>query len=80
MESRGEMIDPVGLLQELVRIDTTNPPGNETGAFKAECLEQELLSKDPRRANTIVRIPGRGLAPPLLMHGHLDVVPATDQH
>ncbi len=80
------MIDLVGLLQELIRIDTTNPPGNESEATKVfaaalavEGVEPELIWKDPLRANMIVRIPGRGLAPPLLMHGHLDVVPTTDQ-
>lgn len=80
------MIDLIGLLQGLIRIDTTNPPGNETpaaealaAALKAEGLEPAFFWKDPLRANMIVRIPGRGLAPPLLMHGHLDVVPTVDQ-
>ena len=53
------------LLQELLRIDTVNPPGNETAA--AECLrdylephgvECRLYAKAPERANLVARIPG----------------------
>ncbi len=80
------MIDLIGLLQRLIRIDTTNPPGNETpaaealaAALKTEGLEAAFFARDPLRANMMVRIPGRGLAPPLLMQGHLDVVPSVDQ-
>ena len=50
--------EAVELLQRLIRLDTVNPPGNETLA--AECLrdylaaqgvETELLARDPGRAN-----------------------------
>jgi acetylornithine deacetylase/succinyl-diaminopimelate desuccinylase-like protein len=69
------------LLQELIRIDTTNPPGNETPA--AELLRDylgdagvscELYSKIPERANLVARIPGRGDGPTLLFLSHTDVV------
>src|SRR5690348_6584360 len=69
------------LLQELIRIDTTNPPGNETAA--AELLrdflvdagvECELYAKVPERANLVARIPGRGDGPTLLFLSHTDVV------
>jgi acetylornithine deacetylase/succinyl-diaminopimelate desuccinylase-like protein len=71
------------LLQELLRLDTTNPPGNETQA--AELLrdyledanvECELLAAEPHRANLVARIPGRGTGKRLLLLGHTDVVPA----
>jgi acetylornithine deacetylase/succinyl-diaminopimelate desuccinylase-like protein len=69
------------LLQELIRIDTTNPPGNETVA--AELLrnyleesgaEVELYARVPERANMVARIPGRGGGPKLLLLSHTDVV------
>src|SRR2546423_2299054 len=69
------------LLQELVRIDTTNPPGNETRA--AELLRgylgdngvaSELYARVPERANLVARIPGRGDGPRVLFLSHTDVV------
>src|SRR6185437_9958503 len=69
------------LLQELIRIDTTNPPGNETAA--AEVLqayledsgaEVELYARIPERANLGARIPGRGDGPTLLFLSRTDVV------
>jgi len=69
------------LLQELIRIDTTNPPGNETRA--AELLRNyledsgvfcELYARIPERANLVARIPGRGNGPKLLFLSHTDVV------
>ena len=69
------------LLQELIRLDTTNPPGNETAA--AELLRSyledngvacELYARVPERANLVARIPGRGDGPSLLFLSHTDVV------
>lgn len=69
------------LLQKLIRIDTTNPPGNETAA--AELLRDylhdngvacELYARVPERANLVARIPGRGDGPSLLFLSHTDVV------
>jgi acetylornithine deacetylase/succinyl-diaminopimelate desuccinylase-like protein len=69
------------LLQELIRIDTTNPPGNETPAAELlrDYLEDagvtcELYAKIPERANLVARIPGRGDGPTLLFLSHTDVV------
>jgi acetylornithine deacetylase/succinyl-diaminopimelate desuccinylase-like protein len=69
------------LLQELIRVDTTNPPGNETAAAEmlrayledsgAEC---ELYARVPERANLVARLPGRGDGPSLLLLSHTDVV------
>ena len=80
------MIDSVALLQQLIRLDTTNPPGNETpavellaGVLSSAGLSPEIYALAPDRANMVVRVKGRGEAPPLLMHAHLDVVPTTDQ-
>src|SRR5262245_27532311 len=73
--------EAVELLQELIRLDTVNPPGNETRA--AELLrayledagvECELYARDPERANLVARIPGRGDGKRLLLLGHTDTV------
>src|SRR5207249_4018334 len=69
------------LLSRLIRVDTTNPPGNETAAAELlrEYLEQhgvacELYARVPERANLVARIPGRGDGPTLLLLSHTDVV------
>src|ERR671919_1929514 len=69
------------LLQELIRVDTTNPPGNETPAAELlrDYLEDsgvqcELFAKIPERANLVARIPGRASGPTLLYLSHTDVV------
>jgi acetylornithine deacetylase/succinyl-diaminopimelate desuccinylase-like protein len=71
------------LLQELIRLDTVNPPGNETQAaellrdYLAENgVESELYAKAPDRANLVARIPGRGDGPSLLLLSHTDTVVA----
>ena len=76
--------DPVGLAQRLVRFDTSNPPGNERecalyiqGLLEDACVPCELLGTSPERPNLIARLPGDGRAAPLLLQGHLDVVPAA---
>jgi acetylornithine deacetylase/succinyl-diaminopimelate desuccinylase-like protein len=69
------------LLRELLRIDTVNPPGNETRAaellrayLEEAGLECELLARVPERANLVTRIPGRGEGPSLLLLSHTDTV------
>lgn len=70
-------------LRAYVRLDTGNPPGNErAGAlFLKEALERsgvaaELLDVAPGRASVYARLRGTGRAPGLLLHHHIDVVPA----
>ena len=69
------------LLQELIRVDTVNPPGNETAAAELlrEYLEShgvqcELYAKVPDRANLVARIPGEGEGPRLALLSHTDTV------
>ncbi len=73
----------VKLLSELIKIDTTNPPGNELPA--AELIAEKMrdygyepivLESDKNRGNVIVRMEGKGEGPSLLLLSHLDVVPA----
>jgi acetylornithine deacetylase/succinyl-diaminopimelate desuccinylase-like protein len=68
------------LLQALVRIDTVNPPGNETLAAKAlqaylarNGIATELLAERPERANLVARLPG-GDGASLLLMAHTDTV------
>ena len=77
---------PAAILQNLIRFDTTNPPGKE-----AECIDYisrliqsagidtKILYQDPVRPNLICRIKGNGNAPPLLLYGHVDVVTTAGQ-
>jgi len=70
-------------LADLVRIDTTNPPGNESRVARylkrvadENGIPAELLGPDPDRLNFVARIKGTGTARPLLLMAHSDVVPA----
>jgi len=69
------------LLARLIRVDTTNPPGNETAAAELlrDYLESngvpcELYARVPERANLVARLRGSGDGPTLLLLGHTDVV------
>lgn len=75
----------VGLFQDILRFDTTNPPGNETPAaeylkrvFDRESIPCEVIESQPGRGNFIATLDGNGSTKPrLLLLSHLDVVPAT---
>ena len=67
--------------QALVRIDSTDPPGNETHVaeyvkkmLEAEGIPVMMAAKDPARANMIARLKGNGSKRPLLIMGHSDTV------
>src|SRR5437870_5687367 len=75
---RGEV---TGLLQELIRLNTVNPPGNETVA--AELLRDylepfgircDLYARTPDRVNLVARIPRAGDGPRLVFLSHTDTV------
>jgi acetylornithine deacetylase/succinyl-diaminopimelate desuccinylase-like protein len=75
---------PVELLRALLRFDTSNPPGNErpllefvAGLLRDTGVEPRFLARDEDRPNLVARLTGRGALPPLLLYGHVDVVPAT---
>ena len=77
---------PVELLQQLIRFDTTNPPGNEAecigfirGLLEDAGIEVELYAKDPARPNLASRLRGNGDRAPLLLQGHVDVVTTKGQ-
>jgi len=76
--------------RRLVRIDTSNPPGNELPAvlLVRDILLQngfpagdiQVLESAPGRANLVARLRGDGSKRPLLLSGHLDVVPVERAH
>ena len=78
--------DPVELLRQLIRFDTTNPPGQPGSVHRVgqaildgAGLQTRVLAKDAARPNLLARLPGRGAAPPLLLQGHVDVVTTDGQ-
>src|SRR3954465_7079161 len=73
--------ESVKFLGDLVKIDTSNPPGNETraaeyikGVLASEGMTAQIFESAPGRANLIARLKGNGSKKPLLLMGHLDVV------
>lgn len=74
------------ILQELIRFDTTNPPGNERpcidyleGLMRDAGIESSIVAKDSERPNLVARLPGTDKAPGLLLFGHVDVVTTAHQ-
>ena len=80
--------DAVQLCRQLIRFDTSNygdgsGPGERqaaefvAGVLADAGLEPELIEPAPRRTSVVARLEGTDRSrPALLLHGHLDVVPA----
>ncbi len=71
----------VTYLRNLLRLDTRNPPGNETlaaeylrGILEQEGIACEIVGPGPDRGSIVARLKGDGSAPPLLLMSHTDVV------
>jgi acetylornithine deacetylase/succinyl-diaminopimelate desuccinylase-like protein len=71
----------VTLLQELIRFDTVNPPGNERAAIEhlerylsAAGFDTEIVAADPERPNLVATLDGQGDGPVLVLLGHVDTV------
>ena len=67
--------------QAIVRMNSTDPPGNEKpvidylkGVLEAEGVAVEIFSVEPSRPNLVARLKGTGKKRPLLMMGHSDTV------
>src|SRR5438067_1583252 len=67
--------------QALLRMDTSDPPGNERPAaeYLKQVLEREgipvrLFESEPNRVNLVARLPGNGRKRPLFIMAHTDVV------
>jgi acetylornithine deacetylase/succinyl-diaminopimelate desuccinylase-like protein len=79
--------DAVHFLAELIRIDTQNPPGNESkvaqyleGVLKDAGIDAEILETVPGRDSIVARLKGDGSKRPLLLMAHEDVVPVDRSH
>jgi acetylornithine deacetylase/succinyl-diaminopimelate desuccinylase-like protein len=73
----------VDLLRDYLKIDTSNPPGNELlaarffkGLFDQEGIPSEIFEIAPGRANLVARLKGTGEKRPLVLLNHMDVVNA----
>lgn len=73
----------VDLMQQYLRINTSNPPGNEIAAarffkeiFDREKIGSEIFEYEPGRANIIARLKGDGSKRPIILLSHMDVVTA----
>ena len=65
----------------LIRLDTSSPPGNETkaaeyikGVLEREGIPAQVFELEPGRGNVVARLKGNGSKKPFLLMGHLDVV------
>src|SRR5262245_16004352 len=77
----GARDETVKILAGFVRIDTSNPPGNETkGAqylksiLDREGIASEIFEMEAGRGNIVARLKGNGKKKPVLLMGHIDVV------
>ena len=87
LNSEQAQTEAVHFLVDLVRIDTQDPPGDESkvanyieGVLKNEGIESEILEPVPGRASIVARLKGNGKKRPLLLMGHEDVVPVDRSH
>jgi acetylornithine deacetylase/succinyl-diaminopimelate desuccinylase-like protein len=73
--------EAINILAGMVKIDSSNPPGNETkvaeyikAILDKEGIAAEILELTPGRGNIVARLKGNGKKQPLLLMGHTDVV------
>ena len=73
-------------LQEYLRIDTVNPPGNEIEGvklfkkiFDSESIPCQIFEPSPGRGNLLATLKGNGKRKPVLLLNHMDVVPVEKE-
>src|SRR6266576_1586151 len=79
--------EATALLSQYVRINTTNPPGNEIAAarwlaevLRRDGIEAQIFEPAPGKANLYARLAGDGGARPLILLNHMDVVLASREY
>ena len=79
--------EAVTLLRDYLRVNTTNPPGNETAGarFLAQVLDgagiaSETVESAPGRGNLMARLRGDGSLGGIVLHHHIDVVYADERY
>ena len=78
--------EATALLSQYLRINTTNPPGNEIAAarwlaevLRREGIESQVFEPAPGKANLYARLAGDGSARPIVLLNHMDVVLASPE-
>lgn len=73
--------EAVGILQGMIRIDSSSPPGNETlvaeyirDLLAVEGIDSNIYEMEPGRGNLVARLEGNGSKRPIMLMGHIDVV------
>src|SRR5258706_8408606 len=79
--------EATALLSQYLRINTTNPPGNEIAAarwlaevLRRDGIEARIFEPAPGKANLYARLAGDGSARPLILLNHMDVVLASPEY
>src|SRR6266849_2527474 len=79
--------EATALLSQYLRINTTNPPGNEIVAarwlaqvLRRDGIEARIFEPAPGKANLYARLAGDGSARPLILLNHMDVVLASPEY
>ena len=79
--------EAVELLRAYLRIDTTNPPGNEIAGARfleavlsREGIASQTVEAAPGRANLVARLAGDGALGGIVLHHHIDVVYADRRY
>lgn len=76
----------IEIARRLLATPTVNPPGDEAlvrdyleSVLTSAGVEVDVFERTPGRPNLVARLPGTGDRPPLILHGHVDVVGVTGQ-
>ena len=84
-EWKGLEDEVLELFTSILRVDTTNPPGDETACalvlrdyLAANGVPSTLTGELPERQNLVARLEGSRPGPTLVLMGHMDVVPADE--
>jgi acetylornithine deacetylase/succinyl-diaminopimelate desuccinylase-like protein len=79
--------EAAALLSQYLRINTTNPPGNEMAAarwlaavLRRDGIDAQIFEPAPGKANLYARLKGSGAARPLILLSHMDVVLASPEY
>jgi acetylornithine deacetylase/succinyl-diaminopimelate desuccinylase-like protein len=84
---RTALQETIGHLQQMIRMNTVNPPGNELpvaqyleSVFRSAAIETHLFEPAPGRAAFVARLRGDGSRRPVIIMGHMDVVGVERTH
>lgn len=74
------------ILQDMIRLDSSNPPGYEKAVaeyikniFDEAGIPSRILEKVPGRSNIVAVVKGEESETPIMLISHLDVVPVNEE-